>query len=1008
MQTKKSAAQDSTTTQTYQGSTYVFSGGHWYFFQQATQKLFPIADNSLIVQYAPGTSDGTITEFENNSGIYRKGRPVLGFYNYTLNGNVYDMFNFIKNIKKNTVVRSVDIDRIFTIHDDPSATQNNPGSNPTADQYHIAQVSADFNSQQYTGGDTSIIVAVLDWGLHWEHQDLGFSTDNITNIYRNYGDPWSNENDPTTGHHTDPDVNLFADDYKGWNFYANTNDVHTPLSAHGTEVAGVIAEKTGNINSYSQGIGYNGMAGGYSNNPGVKLMGLNVGYTHYTSSGQEINEAHMSDIYPAIYYATMMKAKVINMSLGFPVDMTGTATTTSLVDTVGFGAMNVAIKYAYDHGVTLVASTGNSATNVSSPPVEYPANNPFVIAVGGVQRGTNNGTYRSHFANFGNELSIVAPDEDIVTTTWTSAGSDYDAFTGTSFAAPIVSGAAALLLSVNPCLSPKQIKDILQSTADKDHLGGALQHYGFNSDPNRPGWDQEVGYGRLKVDDALYLANGMITNQLYDLYIRDFVGDFGFPLATYPPNVTDDESPDVWVRNQPDGFTNRENESPEYSRTQPVYVYVTVRNKGCNSNAGYGHEKLSVYWSAKSSWQSWPQNWNGSNSLGNKIGTIDIPPIQPGQDSTFEFAWMLDSSQINQSACVLARIENSNWDPITVYPGRLDQDVDLNNNIALHNELVVNNINNKPHIYTQGGRVLPYGGTVLIGNPTGNTQRYNFHLFVPHDLLGTDITKMGEVSLYFANDNDFAFMKSAGMLNVEGVKYAGDNTVIMSSPDITIPNIEFAAGYRIPVYFGFSFMTDSTDTTKTKYRYCITQSFADTPAHVLGAENFTINNYANSTFKADAGPDQTTDKYTPVTIDAATIQEAVVYNWYDENGDLIYKGQDLTINPDVTSKYKLEVVSTIDGFKSYDEVQVNVKTGTITSLYPNPATSSTTISYTLDNVTSAYILLVQTGNVTINNYLIDVTQNSQTINLANLQPGIYTAILVCDGKVMDAKNLQKQ
>ena len=93
------------------------------------------------------------------------------------------------------------------------------------------------------------------------------------------------------------------------------------------------------------------------------------------------------------------------------------------------------------------------------------------------------------------------------------------------------------------------------------------------------------------------------------------------------------------------------------------------------------------------------------------------------------------------------------------------------------------------------------------------------------------------------------------------------------------------------------------------------------------------------TFDADAGSDETIDRSQSVTITAAQINEAAVYNWYDREGNLIYTGTDLTVSPEVTKTYKLEIITDTDGYKDYDQVQVTVNPYRLESLVPNPATS---------------------------------------------------------------------
>ncbi len=143
----------------------------------------------------------------------------------------------------------------------------------------------------------------------------------------------------------------------------------------------------------------------------------------------------------------------------------------------------------------------------TDPYVAYPACHPDVIAVG----ASTEFDYRSYFSQYGDNLDLVAPGGgglvDIVTTDRTgadgynTAGDEVMTFAGTSASAPIVSGAAALLLSRHPDLTAAMVRSMLRRTADKV---GAVTYAGGDADAN--GRNDFYGYGRLNVGRLLGLA----------------------------------------------------------------------------------------------------------------------------------------------------------------------------------------------------------------------------------------------------------------------------------------------------------------------------------------------------------------------------------------------------------------------------------------------------------------------------------------------------------------------
>ncbi|CAM2878141.1 hypothetical protein [Weeksella virosa] len=149
-------------------------------------------------------------------------------------------------------------------------------------------------------------------------------------------------------------------------------------------------------------------------------------------------------------------------------------------------------------------------------------------------------------------------------------------------------------------------------------------------------------------------------------------------------------------------------------------------------------------------------------------------------------------------------------------------------------------------------------------------------------------------------------------------------------------------------------------TEKNKYRYHVIQRDAST-GEIMGGETFEIKKKPRNLFNANAGNDREIGKNEEVTLTAHHIFEAAEYNWYDENSNLIYTGKDFTITPEITKKYKLEVI-TEDGFKDYGEVEVKINPYKLISLSPNPANSQLQIDYDIENSTSAFIMVTGVTN----------------------------------------------
>lgn len=227
---------------------------------------------------------------------------------------------------------------------------------------------------------------------------------------------------------------------KGYDF-VNTNSDPMDDHGHGTMVAGIAGAQSNN------GEGITGVCWN------CKILAIKV----LDSSGI----GYYSWIADGIEYAVDQGAKVVNISAG------GSNPGIVLED---------ALDYAWRNNVVVVAAAGNESGQILYPA----AYSPKCISVG----ATDYADERAHFSNFGPNLDISAPGVEIVST---YPGGNYAVGSGTSFSAPIVSGAAALLLSVKPNLTSDQVRKTLLYTSD-DVNSSSL-----------PGFDYYLGYGRLNL-----------------------------------------------------------------------------------------------------------------------------------------------------------------------------------------------------------------------------------------------------------------------------------------------------------------------------------------------------------------------------------------------------------------------------------------------------------------------------------------------------------------------------
>lgn len=187
--------------------------------------------------------------------------------------------------------------------------------------------------------------------------------------------------------------------------------------------------------------------------------------------------------------------------------------------------------YAYNRGVTLVGAAGNNYADMVTNE-EIPAGYQDFIAVGAI----DNTITRANFSNYGDRLDVVAPGVNVLSTTgysptegWGSACPviDYCFAEGTSMATPYVSGLAALMLSVNPGLTPEQIRQIIRNTA---------------LDLGTPGQDVLYGYGLPQADAAVAASANPTVLTPYigqPLYLDTISGVQAITGSVSGPNLKD-------------------------------------------------------------------------------------------------------------------------------------------------------------------------------------------------------------------------------------------------------------------------------------------------------------------------------------------------------------------------------------------------------------------------------------------------------------------------------------
>ena len=357
----------------------------------------------------------------------------------------------------------------------PMATPSDPGFSPginygTAinpvllNQWYLSNSVSGINAPaawDITTGSSSTVIAVIDTGV-LQHSDLAgrhAAGYDFISADPNGSFDTANDGNARDSDAKDPGNWVTASEAGTGNFSSCTFE--TPSDWHGTHVAGIIAANPNNDNI----AGINWAAKIRS----VRVLGKCGGYTSDIVDGMRwsVGLSTPCNAQDPCANVSASPAKILNLSLGIPSETTPASCTRT---------MQSAINDVVATGATVIVAAGNSNEDATN---SVPANCGGVISVAAT---LIDGNFASTYSNFGSAISLSAPGGSITKasgdvgqngilsindrgdTTALNDNSTASLF-GTSFSSAIVSGVASLMLSVNPNLTPAQIKAILQATA---------------------------------------------------------------------------------------------------------------------------------------------------------------------------------------------------------------------------------------------------------------------------------------------------------------------------------------------------------------------------------------------------------------------------------------------------------------------------------------------------------------------------------------------------------------
>lgn len=363
-----------------------------------------------------------------------------------------------------------------------------------------------------------VLTSSLDSGCDWDHPDL------INNIWNNPGEDADNDGhtleyngsawvfDPGDVNNIDDDGNGYIDDFIGWDFTDNDNDVYTSSSTHGTHTAGIVcgdgtngtqtgvAPKAKIINLRPSGEAQYWLAQQYAIDKGVDVITSSLSYKWYFSPQPNYPMfRQMTDVELAagVVHSNSTSndgGNLGNAPIPFNISAPGNCPPSwlhpdqtlmgGLSSITGVGNVNAGTDVIVSSSPYGPATWEDIQVNHPSYPYTMPLSYqdyPYETSPGSI------GLLKP---------DVSAPGNGTVSTT---NGTGYSSFSGTSGATPHVGGTFALMLSVNPLLTPEDVSRIIQTTA---------------VEKGTPGKDSRYGAGRIDAYEAYLLAESEIPVEL--------------------------------------------------------------------------------------------------------------------------------------------------------------------------------------------------------------------------------------------------------------------------------------------------------------------------------------------------------------------------------------------------------------------------------------------------------------------------------------------------------------
>lgn len=508
-----------------------------------------------------------------------------------------------------------------------------------------------------------------------------------------------------------------------------------------------------------------------------------------------------------------------------------------------------------------------------------------------------------------------------------------------------------------------------------------------------------------------------------DLYVSDLSNDNGAEPTTSSDILW--LSPEIWVCNSINLDCDVPGEPIEYSGSgSEAQVNFNVRNRGCKvynpTEDGVGN----VYWAKAGTGLEWPDSWNGNTFGGGPLqgDFIEAVPLNALIDRTnldgvsFSANWALedpssysDITNYNDEVehfCLLVAL-NTVSDPYQMLDNiswPLFYNVKESNNVAWKN-LSILDVSSGSNLGETTSTDVVRGGEVIIGNNSNQARPIKLKFEVASTEVGNPITAEAELRVTL-HDSLWAKWVSGGQLGDQiQVHDASKRQIRVLGSGATLSGISLDTNEHFGLYLSVNYLT-SQRSAKEFFTLHLSHVLNDSTQKIIGGETYLFRADANrNLFEANAGSDIEVLVGETFENKGSTIGESAIFNWYNQQGNRIYTGITRTDSASATGSEQLtlEVISTTDGYKDYDQVTVSRILGKITSLVPNPINSGTlAIGYKVSNtVSNPKIRLINISTQSFTEHNVTTGTGTLNVNVAGYSSGAYSVVLLGNSQSID-------